>query len=156
MLSLVYKGIALPVCWSLLDKRGNSHTEERMAIMTKFICQFGKEKIPAAGSGQRLGGQLPKQYQSLAGLPMLVHTIRALQNHPAVQHIYVVLSPHDTLFIELCAPLVEACTPLYCGGNSRAASVMGGVRALAQHYHHTSENPWLMVHDAARPALTLR
>jgi 2-C-methyl-D-erythritol 4-phosphate cytidylyltransferase len=109
--------------------------------------------IPAAGAGQRLGGQLPKQYQPLAGLPMLVHTIRALQNHPAVQHLYVVLAPNDTLFVELCAPHVSECTPLYCGGESRAASVTGGVRALAQHYHRTPENPWLMVHDAARPCL---
>jgi hypothetical protein len=45
MLSLVYKGIALPVCWSLLDKRGNSNTGERIAVVTKFIHQFGKERI---------------------------------------------------------------------------------------------------------------
>lgn len=45
MLSLVYKGIALPVCWSLLEKRGNSNTGERIAVMTKFISQFGKERI---------------------------------------------------------------------------------------------------------------
>jgi len=45
MLSVVYKGIALPVLWSLLDKRGNSNTAERIAVMTRFIGQFGKERI---------------------------------------------------------------------------------------------------------------
>lgn len=45
MVSLVYKGIALPVLWSLLDKRGNSNTAERIAVMTRFIKQFGKERI---------------------------------------------------------------------------------------------------------------
>lgn len=45
MLSLVYKGIALPVFWFLLDKKGNSNTEERIALMIKFIRQFGKSRI---------------------------------------------------------------------------------------------------------------
>ena len=31
--------------------------------------------IPAAGSGKRLGGQIPKQFLALAGAPILAHTI---------------------------------------------------------------------------------
>jgi len=45
MLSIVYKGIALPVLWSLLEKRGNSNTAERIALMESFVSQFGKERI---------------------------------------------------------------------------------------------------------------
>jgi hypothetical protein len=45
MLSIVYKGIAIPLFWSLLNKRGNSNTEERIAIIERFIAQFGKDKI---------------------------------------------------------------------------------------------------------------
>lgn len=45
MLSIVYKGIALPVLWMMLDKRGNSDTSERIALIKKAIDQFGKERI---------------------------------------------------------------------------------------------------------------
>lgn len=45
MLSVVYRGIALPLLWELLPKRGNSNTAERMTLMKRFIKQFGKERI---------------------------------------------------------------------------------------------------------------
>jgi Transposase DDE domain len=45
MLSVVYKGVAIPLLWKLLSKRGNSDTEERIELMKRFIAQFGKERI---------------------------------------------------------------------------------------------------------------
>lgn len=45
MLSVVYKGIAIPLFWRLLPKRGNSDTAERIEIIGRFINQFGKEHI---------------------------------------------------------------------------------------------------------------
>jgi hypothetical protein len=45
MLAVVYKGVAIPVYWLLLDKKGNSDTRERIAIMKRFIRQFGKERL---------------------------------------------------------------------------------------------------------------
>lgn len=45
MLSVVYKGIALPLYWCLLPKFGNSDTAERVFLVKRFIEQFGKEKL---------------------------------------------------------------------------------------------------------------
>jgi hypothetical protein len=45
MLAVVYKGVAIPVYWLLLDKKGNSNTRERIAIVKRFIRQFGKERL---------------------------------------------------------------------------------------------------------------
>lgn len=45
MLAVVYKGMAIPVYWLLLDKKGNSNTRERIAVMKRFIRQFGKERL---------------------------------------------------------------------------------------------------------------
>lgn len=45
MLSIVYKGIAIPLFWTLLAKRGNSDTKERIEIIQRFIIQFGKSMI---------------------------------------------------------------------------------------------------------------
>jgi len=42
VLGIVYKGVAIPVCWMPLDKKGNSNTLERIAILEIFISLFGK------------------------------------------------------------------------------------------------------------------
>ena len=49
--------------------------------------------IPAAGTGRRVGGERPKQYQDLAGRPMLSWTLEALAAHPAVAGLMVALAP---------------------------------------------------------------
>jgi len=45
MLAVVYKGIAIPVYWILLNREGNSNTRERIALTKRFIAQFGKQQI---------------------------------------------------------------------------------------------------------------
>lgn len=45
MLAVVYKGIAVPVYWMLLNKKGNSNTRERIALLKRFIREFGKGRI---------------------------------------------------------------------------------------------------------------
>jgi hypothetical protein len=45
MLAVVYKGIAIPVYWLLLNKQGNSCTSERIALVKRFIREFGKGRL---------------------------------------------------------------------------------------------------------------
>ena len=45
MLSVVCKGIAFPVLWSLLDKAGNSNTAQRIVLIQTFVNRFGKDRI---------------------------------------------------------------------------------------------------------------
>lgn len=44
-LAITYQGIAFPLIWTMLDKRGNSNTSERIKLIEEFIFLFGKEKI---------------------------------------------------------------------------------------------------------------
>jgi len=44
-LGIAYKGAAFPIIWTLLPKRGNSNTEERIELIDRFIEIFGVEKI---------------------------------------------------------------------------------------------------------------
>jgi hypothetical protein len=44
-LAIAFKGIAIPIYWELLDKKGNSDTPERIALIQKFINRFGKNCI---------------------------------------------------------------------------------------------------------------
>jgi hypothetical protein len=45
MLSVVYKGVALPLMWTLLHRAGNSDTQERIDLINRYIRLFGKENI---------------------------------------------------------------------------------------------------------------
>ena len=54
--------------------------------------------VPAAGSGARMGQELPKQYLPLAGQPMISHALNTLCASPDISTVFVVLSPDDERF----------------------------------------------------------
>jgi 2-C-methyl-D-erythritol 4-phosphate cytidylyltransferase len=107
--------------------------------------------IPAAGSGSRMGGSLPKQYHPLAGKPLLWHAVENLCAHHAIEQVFVVLAPGDVHFAACdWRPFGVRVKPLYCGGHTRAASVFNGLLAIRD---IVNASDWVLVHDAARPCL---
>lgn len=106
--------------------------------------------VPAAGVGARMGASIPKQYAPLAGKPMLQHVIDTFDAARQIDHVYVVVSAADGYIDDLNLP--QRCTVLRCGGDTRQASVRNGLRAIAP---QTEPDDWVLVHDAARPGLTV-
>jgi 2-C-methyl-D-erythritol 4-phosphate cytidylyltransferase len=107
--------------------------------------------VPAAGSGSRMRSEQPKQYLSLLGQPLIRHTLAVLCASPVIDRVYVVLSVGDQEWDSYdWTPFGDRLVPLFCGGASRADSVLNGLRAIAD---DTSESDWVLVHDAARPCL---
>jgi 2-C-methyl-D-erythritol 4-phosphate cytidylyltransferase len=104
--------------------------------------------VPAAGSGSRLRGPLPKQYADVGGLPLIVRTLERLAVLD-VEAIVVALAPDDVHFERRVAPLpgIEA---IRCGGATRADTVRNALAALAG---RCAEDDWILVHDAARPCV---
>jgi hypothetical protein len=45
VLSVVHQGTAFPLFWTFLPKKGNSTTEECMALLNRFRSTFGADKI---------------------------------------------------------------------------------------------------------------
>ncbi len=45
MLSLVYQGVAFPLLWTVLEKKGCSHTAERIQLLEKYLELFGKDSL---------------------------------------------------------------------------------------------------------------
>lgn len=98
-----------------------------------------------------MGGHLPKQYFSLAGRPLIQHAVRTFCCHASISRVYVILSPRDQLWdsydwSEFGSKLVV----LRCGGDTRAQSVIQALRQLST---QVGSQDWILVHDAARPAL---
>jgi 2-C-methyl-D-erythritol 4-phosphate cytidylyltransferase len=106
--------------------------------------------IPAGGTGTRLKGETPKQYQLLAGKPMLWHAVRCMCRAP-IETVFVVLAPGDALFASFDWSAFEGrLQPLYCGGATRRESVYNGLVATMA---SLDPDDWVLVHDAARPCL---
>ncbi|MFM8463892.1 MAG: 2-C-methyl-D-erythritol 4-phosphate cytidylyltransferase, partial [Burkholderiaceae bacterium] len=106
--------------------------------------------IPAAGAGTRLGEAMPKQYLSMAGKPMLQHVIDTFCSASQIDRVVVVVSSEDHYIDQLNLP--SRCTVLRCGGATRQQSVTNGLLALAD---QLDADDWVLVHDAARPGLTV-
>lgn len=108
--------------------------------------------VPAAGSGSRFGGETPKQYQSLAGRPLIYYSVAALCRCQAIDRVWVVLSPDDRWWRQYdWTSLGHKLETVYCGGASRSESVANGLAAAATAAH---DDDWVLVHDAARPCLS--
>ena len=103
--------------------------------------------VPAAGTGQRLGGELAKQYRQLDGISMLKRTLNGMLNVPGVVGVVAVLSADDKHWHHSGA-IDDARLHTTTGGTSRAESVLAGLELVLQHAHAQT---WVMVHDAARP-----
>ena len=100
--------------------------------------------IVAAGKGERAGMGLPKQYESLAGEPMLRRTVRAFAGMP----IQVVIGPGQQDLADKALAGLDLPAPV-TGGATRQESVRLGLDALAR------EAPdFVLIHDAARPLIS--
>ena len=104
--------------------------------------------VVAAGSGERAGSLVPKQFERIGGASLVERSVRALAGSPVMAGVVVVLPP-----AELAGERAEAVRRLpgvldvVPGGATRARSVRSGVARVR-------EFPFVLVHDAARPFAT--
>ena len=105
--------------------------------------------LPCAGSGSRAGTAQPKQYQPVAGMPMVQHTLAAFAQVARLAGVLVVVAPGDGVLVSDAA---ARRTIAPCGGATRAESVLNGLNHLLD--HGAAANDWVLVHDAARCLVT--
>ena len=107
--------------------------------------------VPAAGAGSRMQSDCPKQYLQLHGEPLIAHTLRALARESRIALIVVVVSAEDAHWENYdWSEWQGRLRVLRCGGETRAQSVLNGLKALSA---DTASETWVLVHDAARPCL---
>jgi len=104
--------------------------------------------VPCAGTGTRAGTNGPKQYERIAGQPMVWHTLAAFAAVRRIARTLVVVAPGDGFFER--NPTSALVVP--CGGATRAASVVNGLYELTR--VGATQQDWVLVHDAARCLIT--
>jgi len=106
--------------------------------------------IVAAGKGERMGTLLPKPFLPLAGVPLLIHTVRNLLRSRLITKLVIVVAAEREAFLR---DLLESHGPfsvpigLVHGGPERQDSVRLGLAAL------DPECEIVVIHDAARPLI---
>lgn len=106
--------------------------------------------VPAAGGGQRLGGEVPKQFLPLGGIPILARTILVLSNSGAFREIVVVVPKGEKEFCqrEIIETYRISGVVLIEGGRERQDSVYNGLKRAS------ADSSLVFIHDGVRPFLS--
>ena len=108
--------------------------------------------IVAGGSSTRMGGNTPKQFLDLCGIPVAVHTMRAYEESEYIDQIYIVAREEDVKngvydnYAEKFS--ITKYRTTVSGGKTRQESVLKGIEAL------TDDVKFVAIADAARPLTT--
>jgi 2-C-methyl-D-erythritol 4-phosphate cytidylyltransferase len=109
--------------------------------------------VPAAGVGKRMNADRPKQYLLLSNIQTVIEqTLTRLIDAQVFEKIIVAISEGDPYWNDLPISKHEKILRA-TGGKERADSVLN---ALAEIKNQAGENDWVLVHDAARPCITVR
>jgi 2-C-methyl-D-erythritol 4-phosphate cytidylyltransferase len=106
--------------------------------------------LPAAGMGTRMGGETPKQFLELDGVPLLLHTLRRLASCEALTDIVIATRADEIGRIEeLCArEKLRQPARVIKGGATRQESVTAALEQVS------NDTELVAVHDAVRPLVT--
>jgi 2-C-methyl-D-erythritol 4-phosphate cytidylyltransferase/2-C-methyl-D-erythritol 2,4-cyclodiphosphate synthase len=107
--------------------------------------------IVAAGKGERAGLGLPKQYERLAGRPMLRRTVEAFRGYP----VHVVIGAGQEEMAAAALAGLDLPAPV-TGGATRQESVRLGLAALAPNPPDKDAPDFVLIHDAARPLVSAK
>lgn len=107
--------------------------------------------VPAAGVGRRMASDRPKQYLTLLGQTVIEYSLQRLLALPRIEAVVVAISPEDQYWPQLS--LSDRRIETVSGGDERHHSVY---RALSALETRADDNDWVLVHDAARPCVTVK
>ncbi len=107
--------------------------------------------IPAAGIGQRMNSQIPKQFMQLGNRKLIEWAVQALASHKSIQGVYIGLSANNK-YSDWVMSIHEKVLDVYEGGSSRSQTVLNGINHMLA--RGCSSDDWLLVHDSNRPFLS--
>ena len=119
------------------------------ACLKKEKRPFCSAIVVAAGQSTRMHGE-NKIFSDLYGMPVIAHTLSAIQASEYIDEIVVVTREENIVAVaDICAANnISKTTKIVCGGAERADSVLiGTVEA-------SPKAELLAIHDAARPLVT--
>lgn len=105
--------------------------------------------LTAAGTGTRMGQDIPKQFMHVENKPIIIHTMEAFQNHPSIDAIVVVTLPAwiDVLKAYAAQFNINKLKWVVAGGSTGQESICKGLNAIKD---ECDKDTVVMVHDGNR------
>lgn len=105
--------------------------------------------LTAAGTGTRMGQDIPKQFMHVQNKPLIIHTMEAFQKHPNVDAIMVVTLPAWEAVLQAYARQfnISKLRWVVPGGATGQESIYNGLQALSK---EIEKEDTVMVHDGNR------
>ncbi|EOH87790.1 IspD/TarI family cytidylyltransferase [Enterococcus pallens] len=106
--------------------------------------------IIAGGVGKRMGQDIPKQFITVEGKPIIIYTLESFEHHPLVDQILVVCKSgwEETLWGYIREFDLKKIRWIIEGGSKGQESINNGVQFLKQ---HADEDDTIIIHDGIRP-----
>jgi 2-C-methyl-D-erythritol 4-phosphate cytidylyltransferase len=105
--------------------------------------------VVAGGKGTRFGGNRPKQFLDLNGLPIIIHSLKRFETSEQIESVVVVLPAEEIAGFQSLAGKIELrkISRVVAGGETRAQSVRNGLASIER-------ADIVAVHDGVRPLVT--
>ena len=109
--------------------------------------------IKAGGVGNRMKANVPKQFISINGKPIIIYTLESFQKHPGIDEIAVVCVDgwHDILWAYAKQFNITKLTTVVSGGATSLKSIRNGITALREKF---TDDDIVVVHDGNRPMIS--
>ncbi len=120
------------------------------------MLKFGMSKIhviiPAAGSGSRMGQEIPKQFSSFHGKTLVEWVDFIFSNVAVIDTISIAFNSDERIYVENSNYSFSYKTKIfYSGGESRSETVLNTLNLIKS---FVSDDDWALVHDSARVGVT--
>ena len=107
--------------------------------------------IVAAGKGERVGFNTPKQYLELNNKKLLYYSLNKFTKVDSIKKTFVALSKNDQFFDKEDYSDLSNFEILLCGGKERSHTIHNALKMI-----NAEKNDWILIHDAARPFLNIK
>lgn len=106
--------------------------------------------VAAGGSGTRMGAQINKLFLEIADIPVIAHTLLALEKNRKIDEIIISAREEDIIFLSEIVNTfaVSKVKTIVKGGATRGASVLAASKEISE------DTDFVMVHDGARPLIS--
>ena len=110
--------------------------------------------LTAAGSGTRMGQDIPKQFMNIDDCPVIIYTMKVFQNHPQIDAIAVVCLQGWEMVLKAYANQygITKLKYIYPGGDSNFHSIRNGLLGLLS--DGVKDDDIVVIHDGVRPLVS--
>ena len=142
------------ICFIYRSLANSSNTCIKSYVSEKIKINLNIALLTAAGSGNRMGQDIPKQFMTIDNKPVIIYTMQAFQSHPEIDAIAVVCLHGWEVVLQSYANQynITKLRWIFPGGDTNQGSIYNGITGLRD--AGCSDDDIVLVQDGVRPLVS--